>query len=789
MLHCFNMNTISSKYLIVILLCSPAFLISQPEPCNIDNPEMTPTCGEACIICDIDGFTGRHESAVEGILPNDFCTMQVHNGQWIAFQAASTNLSIRMSVTNCEINRGLELALYASTDCDNFRMISNCLGSRDAVGPGEFGIFNNTEPLIIGQYYYLAMDGSMADNCDWTLAVIEGSTEVDPLAETPPIMGEDRFCIDTEQVYSTLPVSGATFYDWTLGGITLETTQDPVISINIPSSGSYELCVQARNVCDEASISCKNIEAYVIPVTEIADIFCEFDCYNIDGNEYCNSGTFEYSIPLINGCDSMIRLTLVELPQPINNLAFNICEGEQVFIGDIPYSSAGTYSQTLLNEYSCDSLVNLELGIIICNIESEGMATSAICNGDYNGEVVYQVTNGTPPFNYSWLHLQTNLTGTGTLIDLQDTGTITGLPAGELLIEVNDNFGNSDVIILTVDEPEVLILESTESDYNGYHISCYGASDGEITLIPTGGVSPYQYSWPSGTDGSSIQNLTAGSYVATVVDGLGCTVTTEIILTEPETLNAQVIFQDPNCDGPDSGEVSVQNIEGGVAPYESSLNSNPFTLVDRYQNLEPDSYLLEIRDANGCLFSASQELTPAEIPELSGESQYETALGCEVQILVETNAITISDISWKDESYQDCNDCIDPIAIPSNSVQNTVYVTSSDDCIDSMTINITVKKSRAFYAPNIFFPKGDSPDNKFLLYGSKEVESIDLSIYDRWGNLLYSKQKMEPIDIQNGWDGSFNNNPAEAGIYVWKGVITFIDGFVESFAGDVTLLR
>ena len=99
---------------------------AQPSPCDMANPEMTSTCIEACIICDIDGFTGRHESDVPGVLPPDFCTMRVHNGQWIAFQAASTDLRIRMSVSNCEIGSGLELGLYESLDCENFTLISNC---------------------------------------------------------------------------------------------------------------------------------------------------------------------------------------------------------------------------------------------------------------------------------------------------------------------------------------------------------------------------------------------------------------------------------------------------------------------------------------------------------------------------------------------------------------------------------------------------------------------------------------------------------------------------------------
>ncbi|MBV6654274.1 MAG: hypothetical protein KI786_10985, partial [Mameliella sp.] len=97
---------VASKVCLLMLL--PLFVAAQPEPCDLDNPEMTPTCAEACVICDIDGFTGRHESEIPGVLPDDFCTFIVHNAQWIAFQAGSTDLSIELSVSGCTLGNGLE---------------------------------------------------------------------------------------------------------------------------------------------------------------------------------------------------------------------------------------------------------------------------------------------------------------------------------------------------------------------------------------------------------------------------------------------------------------------------------------------------------------------------------------------------------------------------------------------------------------------------------------------------------------------------------------------------------
>jgi len=109
-------------------------VFAQPEPCIDTNPEMTSLCEDACIICDIDGFTGRHDSNVPGVLPDGFCTNRVHNGQWISFIAGSENLVVDLAVSNCVLaNSGLEIAIYEGIDCQNFRLVSDCFGAFNAI--------------------------------------------------------------------------------------------------------------------------------------------------------------------------------------------------------------------------------------------------------------------------------------------------------------------------------------------------------------------------------------------------------------------------------------------------------------------------------------------------------------------------------------------------------------------------------------------------------------------------------------------------------------------------------
>ncbi len=762
---------------------------AQPSPCDMANPEMTSTCIEACIICDIDGFTGRHESDVPGVLPPDFCTMRVHNGQWIAFQAASTDLRIRMSVSNCEIGSGLELGLYESLDCENFTLISNCRGARDAVPEGSSAEFENIVPLIVGQYYYLALDGNMADNCDWTFEVLEGSTEVSPLSVTPSIEGDDIICNSMDHVFSFEAEEGSVFFDWTLDGNFLETTNQPSIVVNIEQPAIYELCAQAKNACDEATPNCRDIEVITIPDSVISDFFCEAECYDIQGTQICESGVFTVTAVSAMGCDSVIILSLIELPQASNNISLNICEGDTVFIGETPYTTEGIFSQTLQSDRMCDSLVTLDLQVIICDIQSGFETRLTTCFREQDGEVTFQVINGTPPFTYTWQHLQNSMNGNGQLSDILLDETITNLPAGNVAIEINDDFGNSDVILVEVMEPELIVTAVEVSQFNGFNTSCNDTSDGVISVEVTGGIPPYNYLWSSGQSDSQIDNLLAGTYEVTLTDALGCEHSEMITLANPDAVVGDVIFQNPNCDGLETGEINIMSIDGGAGPYQSALSGDSFTDNLSYSNLSPGTYTLTIRDANGCTIDLQGELEAPQIPVLSGTSIYETQLGCPFQVITVTNNVEINEIRWLDSSYLSCGDCLEPIATPVDNGTNLLMVTSADDCTDSLRIDISVEKLRAFYAPNVFNPRSNQPDNRFSILGSKEVVSINLAIYDRWGNVIFSQQDMDPNDDQNGWDGRYNQQLVDAGIYVWLAEITFLDGLVDVFSGDITLIK
>ena len=64
---------------------------------------------------------------------------------------------------------------------------------------------------------------------------------------------------------------------------------------------------------------------------------------------------------------------------------------------------------------------------------------------------------------------------------------------------------------------------------------------------------------------------------------------------------------------------------------------------------------------------------------------------------------------------------------------------SPDFCVDNCPI---------FELPNVFTPNQDGINDFFKAVRVRQIKSIDISVYDRWGNLIYKSK-----DPYFKWDG------------------------------------
>ncbi|HRO73425.1 MAG TPA: gliding motility-associated C-terminal domain-containing protein, partial [Saprospiraceae bacterium] len=82
-------------------------------------------------------------------------------------------------------------------------------------------------------------------------------------------------------------------------------------------------------------------------------------------------------------------------------------------------------------------------------------------------------------------------------------------------------------------------------------------------------------------------------------------------------------------------------------------------------------------------------------------------------------------------------------------------------------------------------------NSKFTIFPVENSIRIikSLSIYDRWGNLIFITKDIEPANVEQGWNGKLNGHDVLSGVYVWKADIEYKDDTTEIAAGDITVLR
>jgi len=130
------------------------------------------------------------------------------------------------------------------------------------------------------------------------------------------------------------------------------------------------------------------------------------------------------------------------------------------------------------------------------------------------------------------------------------------------------------------------------------------------------------------------------------------------------------------------------------------------------------------------------------------------------------------------------------IVKPDTSTIYSVSVFDGDNCIWNSEILIEVVQScrkELVSAPNIFSPNDDGVNDSFSVYNDIAFQNFDLSIYSRWGELIF-----QTGNVQDRWDGSFRNIRAIEDVYIWVLNYSFLEGNMvirDSSTGNVTLIR
>lgn len=483
--------------------------------------------------------------------------------------------------------------------------------------------------------------------------------------------------------------TGAYNYTWTgIVGDNLQTLEDL-------DAGDYILTLRDQNNCDTTvTITVTEPDVLTFTNTQLTDVDCfggstgilEVDIdggtadFNFSiipniGNSTTNLNTFtvtslsaqEYTVQVLdeNNCFHEQQFTLNQNSEIVTDFTTNgeTCNNNNATIlssnsgGISPYSYnwlglnetsnfvdslAGGFSYTLEVTDDLNCMVSFTefvpniFPVVIDSIQKEDIS----CNGESNGLLEVNVSNGIAPYTYT---LFSGAVPQYQITTNNLTDTIFNIDAGNYTLQAQDFSGceYSWPSTINIESPELLTV-SIDSSSTTFDLICNGDNDGEIFLNILGGT-PYSggyydlfvnnpfFSQQLSVD--SITGLVAGTYNMTVQDASGCLANVTHTINEPDLISVSSVETDVLCYNESNG-TSLITIGGGVSDYNVSTVSADAIIsqlsTDTFQvtNLSEGVYYFDISDNNGCqVLNYSLNINqPLEVEVLSTSSSLESCL-------------------------------------------------------------------------------------------------------------------------------------------------------------------
>jgi len=587
-----------------------------------DFPEITDGCDceSAVVVCnsEIDGFVGTLPADECGIQPPTFCngSGSIENPIWFSFVALNNNVQLIITPSDCTTGMGgfigMQAAIYAACD-DADAFICAGVGTENPINMFSSG-------FVIGQTYYLIIDGYGGSVCDFEIDAVTGVSDqqIDIQTEGPNVISGQTgsACVEQGEIFSfetpdcevvgsnnfmDLYENGWSCYEWTITPNTftfLGESDGPYIDVIFQEKANYTISVNRfidPQIAECAGGSCadpEDIELAVCFIDTIASsvFLCPGEFINICGDLISTNGVFECFDP--NTCTLTIDTVTVG-GNDVENLGnIFLCPGECFELENEMYCNRTDYNiqstedcsksfQFSVKDLSID-ITPQTYPIVDCNGTEQLVSHSVTTNYDGNLNLKYLDSDG---FEIS-----------------TDNFVLVTEPGDYQFIVFVDGFEDtcSDTISFTIDIDDSVPDFSLDAET----LTC-SLQEANVEVISTDMIASYSWSGPDingPLDGSNINVLDTGLYTV-IVEGInGCTTEQSIYVgANYPPIDVEVNYEELDC-----------NLAQTTLSYISSLDidsvlwagPNEFkeTSVDVIA-VDTGVYVLNLFASNGCDYS------------------------------------------------------------------------------------------------------------------------------------------------------------------------------------------
>lgn len=418
--------------------------------------------------------------------------------------------------------------------------------------------------------------------------------------------------------------------------------------------------------------------------------------------------------------------------------------------------SSGNYLITVTDALKCVKKLNVNIPdppIFTINPVVKNIS----CFGANNGSINLNIVGGIAPVKLVWN-------------DNAVAGNVrNNLGPGTYTVTITDGKPCTITRTFIILEPQALVLSAVVTNA----FDCVNANSGAINLQVSGGTAPFIYAWSNGATTEDLSNIPAGNYLVTVTDKNGCSKQAQYSINRPPPIVVGVVTKtDFDCATKYVKQTFVAQVSGGMPPYQLAWSSGTVSgtnneLMNTNQN---GTVILNVTDKLGCPanYTFNVKIPTLGSPSFNISSYAFSTFGIySVKDPIQFTNTATGDFIGMSWDFGDGS-----VSIETNPIHTFLKegsqvviqtVTYPFGCVYTNTMTIKIEKGYELISPNAFTPNGDGINETFKP-AFKGLKSIYLSIYDTWGELIYS----ENGDVLRGWDGKIKGKDAENGNFYYK---------------------
>ncbi len=305
------------------------------------------------------------------------------------------------------------------------------------------------------------------------------------------------------------------------------------------------------------------------------------------------------------------------------------------------------------------------------------------------------------------------------------------------------------------------------------------STQGTATL-PLSAPGPYTVTWNT----TPVQNgvtITAdpGTYIATVIDGTGCTSTIPATIGVINSITLSVHADTTICNG-DSFIANTQSNATAFTWTPAAGVSDPNIANPVLSPTVTTTYIL-LSSLQLCDSSRSFTVTVPVVTANAGTDQTITA-GQSIQLQTQGSPGTYL---WTPATGLSSATALSPLANPAETTTYTFTVTTPEGCTSSDVMTITVKPNVDCAEPMIAItPNGDGINDRWLVGIEGCYENASVHVYNRYGSQVYENDR-----YKNDWQGTYKGKAVPDATYYFVVDFKMNNGVKRTVKGSLTILR